>query len=98
MSWLRVFSGLVTGIGIIGCLFFIVAYHIKSKGSWRKSEIGWFFIAFWATLGALFVVVFVTQIFGSDWSGRQAVALVLYVGLVVQTWWPARLLWRATKK
>jgi len=91
----QIFSILITGAGIAGCLFFIMAYHIRSRGAWRHSEVGCFFMSFWATLGALFLLVLTTQVFGPDWSGRQVLALTLYLGLVAQTWWPARLLWKA---
>jgi len=84
----------ITGVGLAGCLFFCVAYWLRSGGAWWRTEAGRFLMTVYANLAALFALVIANQVFG-QWPGRQAVTLTVFCAYVVETWWPARLLWHA---
>lgn len=91
----------LTGIGLINCLSFCVAYWIKSKGAWVRDEVGHFMMLFFGCLGFLFALVLSNRIYG-DYKGREILVLILYFTLVLTTFWPIRLLlgkpWRMKKE
>ena len=75
--------------GLAGCVVFVVRYHLRTRGSWRKSEVGRFFMLAYLVLGSLFVLLIAGQYLG-DW--RRWIALTLYAVYAIFAWWPNRLL------
>lgn len=94
MNWFSVLMTVVTASGLAGCLVFVVAYAVRSRGAWMAQEAGRFLMAVYANLGALLAFVLVNQVFG-DWPGRRLVTVVLFAAYCFEAWWPLRLLSRA---
>jgi len=90
----RVLTLVIPAVGLAGCAVFIVRYWLRSKGAWRKTDAGRFFMVVYANLAALFAVVILNQVFG-DWFMRRWIILILYTSYAVCAWWPSRLLTRA---
>jgi hypothetical protein len=85
----------VTGIGLILCLIFVIAFHIKTGGFWRRSEAGR-----WLMLGRVNILLLFSFVLLNrrwewffEWAGREWVLFGLYTLFALQTLWPLRLLW-----
>jgi len=87
---------LVTSIGFVGCLAFVVSYWWQTRGAWWKEEAGRFMMAVYVNLAILFLLVMVNQQF-EDWPGRRWVTFILFLTYVLETWWPLRLLTKAQR-
>lgn len=94
MNWFGVLMTIVTASGLGGCLVFVVAYAIRSRGAWMSQEAGRFLMAVYANLGALLALVLANQIFG-EWPGRRMLTVSLFVAYCIEAWWPLRLLSQA---
>lgn len=94
MSWFGILMTVVTATGLAGCLTFVVAYAIRSRGAWMGQEAGRFLMAVYANLGALLALVLANQLFG-DWPGRRPLTVALFVAYCFEAWWPLRLLTKA---
>jgi hypothetical protein len=100
MGWYELASLIVTALGLLGCLWFIVDYHYRTGGSWTKlgswseSDAGRFMMADRVALASLLLLVVSIRVFG-QWPGRQIVTFVIYVFYMAFAWWPLRLLHRA---
>lgn len=91
------YNGLITGITIfalIGCFTFVLRYAILSGGAWLATEAGRFMMIVYATLGSLFTIVLLNQLF-EEWPGRKPITVILFLAYSIFTWWPLRLLRRA---
>lgn len=93
----QVLISVVTGVGLAGCMYFVIRYWWRTGGRWVREEAGRFLMVFWGTLGALFALVLCNQWLG-DWPGRRAVTVVVFAAFVLETWWPSRLLSIAQKR
>lgn len=85
---------IITGVGFLGCMTFVVAYSVVTRGAWSTREAGRFMMAVYLNLGALFALVMANQVW-LDWPGKRPITFVLFAVYVVQTWWPMRLLHNA---
>lgn len=92
MTLFEKLSLFVTTIGFWNCLVFCLLYHIRTKGSWRRTEHGQWMMISSAVIGSLFMLIVSTRMFG-DWPGRQWIILGLYITYVAGTAWPLRLLY-----
>lgn len=84
----------VTGIGFIICLVFVIAFHVKTGGAWRRSEAGrWLMLgrANFMLLFGLLLLAYVSSWFNT-WAGARWIFLCVYGAFALQTLWPLRLL------
>lgn len=81
-------------VGVLGCLVFVGAYHVRTHGRWRRSEVGRLLMLVNLDLAAILLLILSNRVFG-DWSGRREITLVLAAVYALQPWWWLRLLWRA---
>lgn len=91
----RLALSIVTGVGLLACIIFVVGYWLVTRGSWHREEAGRFLIALTSTIGILFVFVLVGQLTARDdvpWTFMRIFALIIYVEFVAIMWWPLRLL------
>lgn len=91
----RVFFYIVTIGGLAGCVLFTLRYHLKTRGAWRSTEVGHFFVAVYVNLAALFAYLIVSPFLGDY---RRWIALILYTLYAIQAWWPLRLLEKYGRK
>lgn len=84
-------------VGLLGCLVFVIRYQVRSRGAWRDSEAGRWLMIGRAEKAALFALVIAGQAV-PNWPGRQAVTVAVFGAFVALTWWPSRLLSRATDR
>lgn len=82
----------VATIGLIGCVIFMIAYHRRSHGNWRRNEPGIWLMVSRVNLGLIFAFILATQIFG-DWPLRSETLIVLVTMFALQTFWPSRFIW-----
>jgi Ca2+/Na+ antiporter len=85
----------VTGIGFIICLVFVIAFHIKTGGAWRRSEAGrWLMLgrSNFVMLFGLLLLAYASSRFRL-WEGTQWIFLGAYTVFALQNLWPLRLLW-----
>lgn len=82
----------VAAIGLIGCIMFMVAYHRRSHGSWRRNEPGIWLMISRVNLGLIFAFILANQIFG-DWPLRVEMLIGLVTMFALQTFWPSRFIW-----
>lgn len=94
MTWFSIVMTAVTASGLAGCLVFVIAYAIRSRGAWIHQEAGRFLMAVYANLGALLALVLANQVFG-EWTGRRLLTATLFVAYCFEAWWPLRLLSKA---
>jgi hypothetical protein len=87
----------ITGIGLLGCITFVVRYWIVTGGAWSTREAGRFLMAVYVNLAALFALVLMNQIW-DDWPGKRPITFVLFAAYVIETWWPMRLLHNAQNR
>ena len=87
----EVLISLITGIGALACLTFVIGYWIVTGGAWIREEAGQFFMSFMAALGMLFTLVLVNA-WTDSWPGQRAITVITFTLFVAETWWPLRLL------
>lgn len=84
--------------GLAGFVGFGLAYHVVTRGSWRRSPTGRWLMAL-ACVPVLFLALAVTtQWLGPDWPGRRAAQVAVYGALAVLPYWLLTLLWRAQRR
>lgn len=85
----------ITGVGLALCLFFVIAFHIKTGGAWRRSEAGRWLMLGRGNIAALFAFVLLNRTWSwfQQWEAREWVLMGLYTLFALQTLWPIRLLW-----
>jgi hypothetical protein len=85
----------ISAFGLIGCVLFIVAYHLRSAGDWRHNEIGIWLVTSRVNLALIFVLIISGRVFG-EFPGREYM-VIGFVGLfALQTFWPSKFIWRPT--
>jgi hypothetical protein len=84
----------ITAFGLLGCVTFVVAYAVRSGGTWIHQEAGRFLMVVYTSLAMLLALVLSNQIF-ADWPGRRQITVALFVLYCIKAWWPLRLLTRA---
>jgi hypothetical protein len=93
-----VFEALVVASTLIGA-FWCVAYHVVSRGDWRRTEVGRHLMTFMITLSAVTATTSV-RIVVVDWLGYaepvwfHLVRLLVFAGVPVIYLWRWRLLFR----
>lgn len=96
MTFVRLYTVLVTAGGIVGCLSFIIRYWVKTRGGWIRSEAGRFLMLTYMSLCALLILVLTGPLLGTSMV-RTVVSLGLYTVFCVFAWWPSRLLNKADR-
>lgn len=94
MTFIRLYTTVVTAGGIVGCLYFIVRYWIRTSGRWIRSEAGRFMMFTYMNLCALLILVLLGPMLGPSLI-RTIISELFYTMLGVFAWWPARLLNKA---
>lgn len=87
---------ILAGVGALGCLWFVLRYHLLTGGDWRHNPAGRHLMAFTANLGVLLGLIVVNRLSG-DYPGRVIVTMVLFAALVGQIVWRLVLLERAQR-
>jgi FlaA1/EpsC-like NDP-sugar epimerase len=77
-------------IGASGGWFFVVAYHIHTKGRWRHGRMGRHLMHF-STAVSLALTVYILRIVVGNFPGRGALMFFTLIYLVVVVWWRAAL-------
>lgn len=88
---------IISAFGLVGCVSFMISYHRRSGGDWRRNEIGIWLMLSRLNLGLIFALLLSNRLFG-DWTGRQEVIIALAGLFALQTFWPSKFLWRATRR
>lgn len=83
---------IISMFGLTGCVLFMILYHIRTGGKWRKSEIGVWLMFGRGNIAALFALLIINRIV-VDWPGRVEIVLAISALFALQTWWPSKLLW-----
>lgn len=94
MDVLDVITIAVCGYGMLGCLAFVVLYHVLTGGHWRDHEVGWFLMVKAADFALILALIGATRLFG-DWTGRRFSVLVLVAVFALHPWWWLRFVWHA---
>ena len=81
-------------VGAVGCLGFTGAYQVKTRGRWRRSEVGRLLMLVNLDLAAIMLLILSNRLFG-DWPGRTELTAGLVFAYALQPWWWLRLLWHA---
>lgn len=81
----------LTVIGALGCWYFVIVYHWKTRGDWWRNPGGRHVMQFTANLGALLTLIVAARLW-PDYPGRAWVTLGLFGALVVQILWRCVLL------
>jgi hypothetical protein len=84
----------ICALGFIGCVWFVLSYHIRSGGQCWRNEVGVWLMISRIDLGGIFLLIASNRFFG-DWFGRRELTLILVAIFALQTFWPGRLLWHA---
>lgn len=87
------------GIGLVGCVVFGIAWHIRSGGAWLRNvglvgEVGKVLMGMNAALASILALILAARLFG-DWSGRRGAVLVLVLIYMLKPWWWLRVMWHA---
>lgn len=83
---------LISALGFIGCVVFVIAYHRRSGGRWRYNEAGVWLMLSRINLGLIFALLLGNRIFG-DWPGRSEAVIFLVALFALQTFWPSKFIW-----
>jgi len=83
----------IAAFGLVGCVSFIVAYHVRSGGDWRHNEIGIWLVLSRINLGLIFALLLSNRLFG-EWPGREHLIIGLVGLFALQTFWPSKFIWR----
>lgn len=83
---------IISLFGLGGSLLFVILYHIRTNGHWRRSEIGIWLMFGRANIAALFALLVINRVF-PNWPGRVEITLAIAALFAIQTWWPSKLLW-----
>lgn len=84
--------------GLAGFLLFGAAYHVVTRGSWRRWPTGRWLMTLAAVPVLFLALAVVTQWLGPAWPGRRAAQVAVYGALTVLPWWLLTLLWRAQRR
>lgn len=85
-----VLVAMATFAGLVPCVWFVVGYWVATGGQWVKDEAGIFLMSFMTIMGLLFTIGIIGIWFEGTWL--TTIAMVLFIGLIAQMWWPLRLL------
>lgn len=91
---MKMYSTVITVVGLTGCLVFVVGYWYKTGGSCWKDEAGRFLMSFIGTVGILFALGLLRPILPA-WNGWRYISIGTYTAFVLELWWPLRLLFKA---
>lgn len=84
--------------GLLGFVVFAAAYHLVTRGGWRRSATGRWLMSL-ALVPVLFLALAVTtQWLGPVWPGRRAAQVVVYSALAALPYWLLVLLFRAQRR
>lgn len=84
---------MISAVGLVGCVSFMVAYHVRSGGTWRHNEIGLWLMTSRIVLAGIFALIISRYVWG-DWAGRETLIMILVALFALQTFWPSKFIWR----
>lgn len=87
---MRIITTIITLIGFIPCLWFVIRYWYVTGGKWIRDEAGQFFMSLIGTLAALFGIGLLGVWYTADWMSWAA--LIIFTAFILEMWWPLRLL------
>lgn len=87
-------STILTAVGALACLYFVVRYHVSTGGDWRHNPGGRHLMFFTANMGLLFLLIVAARLWPT-YPGRSVVTALFYAALVGQIVWRCVLLHRA---
>ncbi len=97
MNAYQILIVIITSVGVLACLSFVLGYGWVTRGAFGREEAGRYFMTSMSNKLLLFSLV-LSGILWGDWPGRKILILILYVSFVATTWWPLRLLVIAQRK
>lgn len=97
MDVLDVVTVATCAYGLLGCVAFIVLYHLLTGGHWREHEVGWFLMVKAVDFALILALIGSTRIIG-DWPGRRVLVLGLVALFALHPWWWIRFVWHAHPK
>lgn len=84
--------------GLVGFGAFAIAYHVVTRGTWRRQPAGRWLMTL-AVVPVLFMALAVSaQVFGPTFPGRQVAQIAVYSALTVLPFWLLVLLYRAQRR
>lgn len=95
--WYQVVVTVLTAIGFIFAVLFVIDYTRLSKGRWRKTELGVLLMLGPASLGLIMGFVLTAFLLGQS-TARQIVGTVLWSLVVITLVWWHRVMRRAMKR
>lgn len=82
----------ISAFGFIGCTLFMLSYHRRSGGDWRRNEIGIWLMLSRLDLALIFLLILTGRVFG-DFPGRDYAVITLVGLFALQTFWPSKFIW-----
>lgn len=78
-------------IGFIGCVIFVIRYHVATGGKWQNNRFGRYLMTRKLLLGILFGFVLINR-FVEEWPGRRPILALLMLAFALQTFVPLKIL------
>lgn len=72
-----------TAAGALGAWYFVVAYWVLTRGTWRRTGVGNHLMGFTGNLAMLLTLILVNRVLGL-YPGRRAITAALFLTFVVQ--------------
>jgi hypothetical protein len=83
---------IISMLGLAGCVWFMIYYHVRSGGQWRRNEVGIWLMISRLNLGLIFALLIIGRVFGNP-PWREILVIVLVCLFSLQTFWPIKFLW-----
>lgn len=82
--------------GLLGCVSFVVRYHLLTGGAWCRTSEGRWMVYGRLIIAAALLVVVANRAF-PGWPARRVITFLIMAAFAAQTYWPLRLVNEAHK-
>lgn len=82
----------ISAFGLTGAVSFMVSYHIRSGGSWRRNEVGVWLMLSRLDIALIFLLLIIGRVFGNS-TWREILVYILVTLFAAQMYWPSRFIW-----
>jgi hypothetical protein len=80
--------------GLVGCVSFVIRYHLLTRGAWRDYPEGRWMVYGRLIIAAVLLVVVANRAF-PGWPARRVITFAIMAAFAAQTYWPLSLVNRA---
>lgn len=84
-------------IGLVLAGSFVVRYHVRTGGAWRRTREGWWMLTDRIVVASVLALTLVNSLF-RGYPGQVFVSFVFFTVYVAYLWWPHLLLSRAVRE